>query len=190
MGLTALFLCTAWYAAPQPGRRYLPLAAEQTVQWFSLWNVWDMFSPEPLRTDYHLRVIAEYSDGHREDLFGGPADGPGEIRGFFFTRWWKYMENVTGGRQVMPREWANWQCRNHSWNVPNGLPRVWQLTLKKENQVIPPIGQPWPPVEVADVWNWRCYEKPAPPPPVPAPPSIEQAQSKVPPIVTPLTARP
>ncbi len=160
MGLTALFVCTAWYASPRDMAKHLPREAEMTVQWFSLWNIWDMFSPEPLRTDYHLRAVAEYSDGSTGDLFGGPAGGPGEVRGFWFSRWWKYLENVTGGGETMPREWGRWQCREHNFNLKPGEPMLYTFTLKKENQIIPPIGQPWPPVQVADVWIHRCYDKP------------------------------
>jgi predicted DCC family thiol-disulfide oxidoreductase YuxK len=159
LGITTLFISAAWYSCPQQGSRNLPVPLSRAVQWFSLWNVWDMFSPEPLRTDYHLRAVAEYSDGSTEDLFGGPADGPGEVRGFFFTRWWKYLENVTGGGETIPREWGRWQCRIHNERSVGGR-KLYTFTLKKENQIIPPIGQPWPPVENIDVWIHRCYDKP------------------------------
>ncbi|MBS2027911.1 MAG: DUF393 domain-containing protein [Deltaproteobacteria bacterium] len=158
-----LFISAAWYASPQPGRRYLPMAAERAVQWTSIWNIWDMFSPEPLRTDYHLRAPAEYSDGSTEDLFGGPVDGPGEVRGFWFTRWWKYLENVTQGAKVIQEEWARWQCKQHNWGDgprEHGGKTLYRFRLLRDNQIIPPIGQPWPPVQTAEIVNWRCFDKP------------------------------
>lgn len=107
MFLVAIFVSAAWYAAPQPGRRYLPEPASRAVQWLSIWNIWDMFSPEPLRTDYHLSAPAEFSDGSTADLFGGAVNGPGEIRDFWFSRWWKYLENVTQDAQIIQEEWAH-----------------------------------------------------------------------------------
>lgn len=173
--LAAIFISAAWYAAPQPGRRYLPRPAENAVQWLSIWNIWDMFSPEPLRTDYHLSAPAEYSDGSTDDLFGGPVDGPGEIRGFWFTRWWKYLENVTQGAQVIQEEWARWQCKRHNWgDAPreNGGRMLYKFKLVRVNQVIPPIGQPWPPEQRAEIVTWRCYDKPEDRPAKPPPPNV------------------
>jgi len=163
LALVLLFVSAAWYAAPQPGRRALPRVADEAVQWLSLWNVWDMFSPEPLRTDYHLRAPAEFSDGSTGDLFGGPVNGPGEVRGFWFSRWWKYLENVTQGSHVIQEQWARWQCKSHNWGdgpAEHGGKRLYKFRLLRDNQIIPPIGQPWPPVQTAEVVNWRCYDKP------------------------------
>ena len=45
--------------------------------------------------------------------------------------------------------------------LPVDSPRkLYTFTLKKENQIIPPIGEPWPPIQVADVWIHRCFDKP------------------------------
>jgi hypothetical protein len=155
--VTVLFVFSSWYAGPRVITKDLPREGEYVVQMLGLWSIWDMFSPEPLRTDYHLRAPAEFSDGTSEDLFGGPADGPGEVRGFWFSRWWKYMENVTGGGETLPRGWANWECRRH--NFTSDPRKLYTFNLKKENQIIPPIGQPWPPVSVDTIWIHRCYDK-------------------------------
>jgi len=183
LGMVFLAVSAGWYAAPQPGRRYLPVFAERAVQWFSLWNIWDMFSPEPLRTDYHLRAPAEYSDGSTEDLFGGPENGPGEVRGFWFSRWWKYMENVTQGNHVIPEEWARWQCKVHNWgDAPraHGGRTLYKFKLLRDNQIIPPMGQPWPPVQTGEVVTWRCYDKPADKKPAAPSQSLPMIASPVP----------
>jgi predicted DCC family thiol-disulfide oxidoreductase YuxK len=195
LSAVGLFVCAAWYASPQPGRRHLPLLGERAVQWASIWNIWDMFSPEPLRTDYHLRAPAEYDDGSTDDLFGGAADGPGEVRGFWFSRWWKYLENVTQGAKVIQEEWARWQCKVHNWNdgpSKHGGHQLYRFRLIRDNQIIPPIGQPWPPVQTAEIVNWRCYDKPQDKPekPRPTPPPALASPAPMSPAAPPEPSRP
>jgi hypothetical protein len=166
--LVAFVSCT-WYAIPkylQPDiGRVSPTqrsAVETSVQALDVWSSWDMFSPEPLRTDYHLTAPVEYENGTRGNLFGGAPDGPGEVRGMWYTRWIKYFENVAGGGEVLPLEWGRYMCREHNFYLKPGESRVYTFTLFKDDQIIPPIGQPWPPVTRNTVWNHRCFDKPNP----------------------------
>ncbi len=165
------FVICSWYAIPKyllnpPAGQFplhydvtVPHAIETLIQASDVWSSWDMFSPEPLRTDYHLTAPAEYEDGSTGNLFGGDADGPGEERGFWFTRWYKYFENVTGGDKLLPLEWGRYMCRERNFYLRPGEKRLYTLTLYKDDQVIPPIGQPWPPVQRQTVWQHRCYDK-------------------------------
>ena len=82
------------------------------VQALDVWSSWDMFSPEPLRTDYHLSAPGELEDGTPVNLFGSDE---GDDRGFWFSRWFKYFENVTGGDQLLPLEWGRYLCREKNF---------------------------------------------------------------------------
>jgi predicted DCC family thiol-disulfide oxidoreductase YuxK len=147
-------LFTAVVLHGYPGAYAIPRFGEDTLQLFSLWHGWDTFAPDPIQTDAHLRAVGTFSDGHQEDLFGGPVDGPGEVRGFLFSRWWKYFETVTRGAETYRREWGRWQCRTHR---EPGEPRLEQVVFIQERQLIPPIGQPWPKQKLG-VWKHRCYK--------------------------------
>jgi hypothetical protein len=160
VALLGVAVLASWLSMPAQYRTELPRAAETGLQYASLWSNWDMFAPNPLSTDYHLSLPADFEDGTTADLFGGQKGGPGEERGFFFTRWWKYMENVTGGGEVLPLEWGRYVCREHNQRLAPGQPRLYTFTLFKDNQRIPPIGQAWPPVERQTVWVHRCFDLP------------------------------
>lgn len=175
----AVALCTwfaicTWYAVPPYIRTWLgqqasratgsyvnpmPHWLETPVQALDVWSSWDMFSPEPLRTDYHLSAPGELDDGTKVYMLGD--DETGEHRGFWFSRWYKYFENVTGGDQLLPLEWGRFLCREHNFGGVDPRKRLYTFTLYKDNQIIPPIGQPWPPVSRQVVWVHRCYDKPA-----------------------------
>ena len=150
---------TCWCAGtpcPRPWCRRSRTRLETVIQYASMWSSWDMFAPNPLSTDYHLSAPAVFEDGSTTDLLG---DG-GDERGFFFTRWWKYMENVTGGGELLPLEWGRYVCREHNQNLKPGQPRLYTFTLYKDNIDIPKIGEPWPAVQRQSVWNHRCFDLP------------------------------
>jgi hypothetical protein len=180
VALVVWFVLCSWYAVPPYMRTWLgqqasgptvamglgavnpmPRWIEVPVQALDVWSSWDMFSPEPLRTDYHLTAPGELDDGSQINLFESPE---GEQRGFWFTRWYKYFENVTGGDQLLPLEWGRFMCRERNFAAVSPTQRLYTFTLWKDNQVIPPIGQPWPPVTRQKVWEHRCYDRPNPPP--------------------------
>ncbi len=185
--IAAVFGVTCWYSTPAiqpPYSKYVPkpLTAALTtlVDYASLWNSWDMFAPEPLHTDYHLTAPGELENGVKINLFGGPADGPGEQRGFLFTRWWKYYENVIGGNQTLPLEWGRYICRERNYHLKPGEPRLHTFQLIKEWQDIPAMGQPWPAVQQTVIWSHLCYDDPKPGPPAPTwPASAMPAQEGV-----------
>ena len=156
MGVVAFFVLVCWGSLPKNPQFPMPTVLNQTLEYTSMWSNWDMFAPEPLSTDYQLSAPAVFEDGTTTDLLG-PG---GEKRGFFFTRWWKYMENVTGGNQTLPMEWGRYICREHNFDIPPGQPRLYSFTLIKDNQQIPPMGQPWPDVQRTTVWHHVCYDKP------------------------------
>ena len=164
--LATVFVLTSWYslpALPPNLQKYTPkpVTAFLTtlVDYASLWNSWDMFAPEPLHTDYHLTAPGELENGVKINIFGGPD---GEQRGFFFTRWWKYEENVIGGNQTLPLEWGRYVCREHNFHLAPGEPRLHTFQLVKEWQDIPELGKPWPALQRTTIWSHVCYEDPKP----------------------------
>ena len=95
------------------------------------------------------------------NIFGGASDGPGDARGFWFSRWWKYMENVTGGGEVLPLEYGRYVCREHNFHLQPGEKRLYTFTLFKDNWRTPKLGQAAAPMERQTVWVHRCFDKPA-----------------------------
>lgn len=155
------FVICTWYAIPKAVQPPMPKWTELLIQYSDTWSSWDMFSPDPLRTDYRLTAPIEFEDGTTGNVFGGAADGIGDYRGFWFSRWWKYFENVTGTDTVLPLEWGRYICRERNFYLKPGESRLYSFTLYKDDQIIPPIGQPWPPVTRRAVWVHRCFDKPA-----------------------------
>jgi hypothetical protein len=174
--LAVFFGLVSWYSLPKQASNLEPQPVQQLIQYASMWSSWDMFAPEPLSTDYHLSAPAVYEDGTTADLFG---EG-GEARGFLFSRWWKYLENVTGGGEVLPLEWGRYLCREHNYHLRPGQPRLYTFTLYKDNQVIPALGQAWPKVERQQVWKHRCYDLPAGKPEPSMPVASNQAPRTLP----------
>lgn len=156
--LALAFLSVSWYSLPQQAKRFLPIPVSDAVDYASLWSAWDMFAPDPLHTDYQLTATGELENGVHVNLFGGPAGSTGEVRGYFFTRWWKYEENVIGGNQTLPLEWGRYMCRERNFNLRPGEPRLHTFSLVKEARDIPAIGQPWPEVRREVIWNHQCYD--------------------------------
>ena len=65
---------------------------------------------------------------------------------------------MTPGAHVIQEEWARWQCKSHNWN--ESPRKLYKFRLLRTNQIIPPIGQPWPPEQTDTIVTWRCYDKP------------------------------
>jgi hypothetical protein len=158
------FVCVSWYSLPAQAKRFMPGPLVTGVEYASLWSSWDMFAPEPLHTDYRLTAQGELEDGRPINVFGDlfrRAKGEsGEFRGHFFTRWWKYEENVIGGNQTLPLEWGRFICREHNYHLKPGEPRLHTFSLTKESVDIPKFDQPWPEPRREVVWNHQCYETP------------------------------
>ncbi|MBS2028693.1 MAG: hypothetical protein JST54_12395 [Deltaproteobacteria bacterium] len=170
------YVLVCWYSMPKTVVPAQPHAVETAIQYASMWSSWDMFAPNPLSTDYHLSAPAVFEDGSTTDLLG---EG-GDQRGFFFTRWWKYMENVTGGGELLPLEWGRYMCREHNQNLKPGQPRLYTFTLYKDNIDIPKIGEPWPAVQRQSVWNHRCFDLPGNKPGPSLPVAMNQAPKRLP----------
>jgi hypothetical protein len=157
-----LFVLCVWYSAPEFARPPIPDWVTNTVDALDVWASWDMFSPDPPKVDYHLTAPAEFEDGTRGNLFGGAPEGPGEVRGAWDNRWWKYWESLGAGSAPLPLEWGRYVCREHNNHLKPGQPRLYTFTLYEDNQLIPPFDQPWPPVVRNTSWNHYCYDKPKP----------------------------
>jgi hypothetical protein len=157
------FLLCTWYSLPKylQNRIPLPPVASTTVEALDSWNSWDMFSPDPLSDDYHLTAPGQLEDGTKVNLFGHPE---GDIRPIWFSRWYKYFENVISQNQQIKLEWGRFMCREQINNRRPGEKRLYKWTLYKDDQLIPPIDQPWPPVVREDIWDHQCLDDvPAPP---------------------------
>jgi len=172
----AFFVLVSWYSMPKAVVRAPPAVVEAFIQYTSMWSSWDMFAPEPLSTDYHLSAPGMLEDGTAVDVLGNGGDH----RGFFFTRWWKYMENVTGGGEVLPLEWGRFVCREHNARLGPGQPRLYTFTLYKDNQQIPALGAPWPGVQRQTVWVHRCFDLPSGKPQPTLPVAMNQAPHTLP----------
>ncbi len=68
----------------------------QTVQLLGLWQIWDMFAPNPFPTDGGMLINGTYDNGQTLELRTGLTDSD-RLPRFYFgvgTRWKKYDENL------------------------------------------------------------------------------------------------
>lgn len=112
------------------------------VQTLGLWQVWDMFSENPLRQDGWIIVVGRFEDGRVLDLrTGGPVT---ETRPRFFfgpdVRWKKYEDNMRAASAELLGAWGAHFCASY-----NSDPRI-------------PRGQHLATLEI--VWRYRFVTPP------------------------------
>lgn len=161
VALPVLFATAAWNGIhaddfadfPTP-----PAAIAAIPQTLSLWQRWDMFAPDPIRSDYYVEVRGVRLDGRQVDaLLEAPG---GEIaeheRGLFYDRWTKFMHAVAFGRRAVHLPFARYVCRR--WNLDrDGAERLASLRVVRIERRIAPLGEPENPARAVPVYEHTCY---------------------------------
>jgi hypothetical protein len=158
--LGALLVSALWFSIPQSARRHVPAQPRwlfATVQFTELWQVWDMFAPDPVGYDFYLRSVGKLKDGTEVDvlhgLHGGPLPPP--LPGLFFTRWTKFITNLaySGPPQLLP--FGSFLCRR--WNADPARPPLVTFKVFREQVKLDPVGAPKQPWEEHLIWDHHCF---------------------------------
>jgi len=96
--LFTVYAYNLWHMRPdeKPLGHAISTPQTQVVQLLGLWQIWDMFAPNPFPTDGGMLVNGTYDDGQMVELRTGMTDRD-RIPRFYFgtgTRWKKYDENL------------------------------------------------------------------------------------------------
>jgi len=120
-----------WFMRPNNKPLGLPISTFQiqVVQGLGIWQRWDMFSPNPFKTDGGLLVIGTFSDSDPIELRRGQSYPDDEIPRFYFgidTRWKKYDEGLYyGSHTALMKAHAEYRCRTfNANNLENRLEQV------------------------------------------------------------------
>ncbi len=133
------------------------------VQYLGLWQVWDMFSPNPSRGDSWMVVIGRFEDGREVDL-RTLGDYTGERLRFLFgpdVRWKKFDENANvSGNTPLLEAWGSYYCR--IYNIEGNLPDGEHLaTLEIQLRSRATHAPSAPENEFSNNLRWKhwCYEQ-------------------------------
>lgn len=155
-----LFNVIAWnlsftYSAGQP-LATISTFQHQLVQYVGLWQVWDMFAPNPTRLDGWIEVIGELEDGTILDLRTGAPPTHERVRYFFgpTARWKKFEDNMKTGPWQILSAWGDSFCRSYALDLPEGrrLARL-QIFYRFRHTHFPTD----PPAEFTDDLKWKHW---------------------------------
>lgn len=93
------------------------------IQTVGLWQVWNMFSENPLRQDGWIVVTGRFEDGRVLDLRTGEPVTGARLRFFFGpdVRWKKYEDNIRNAPADLLSAWGAYFCA--SYNGDPSIPR-------------------------------------------------------------------
>lgn len=125
----------------------------------SLDQRWDMFSPNPARTDWWLLAPATLADGTRLDLLSdrGAGDRSERYSDPLYTRWTKVHERIASGFYAGYRSaYARYFCRaRNSHLAPGQSPLVSFELLYVERTIQAPEKGP-PLISETELWSQQC----------------------------------
>jgi predicted DCC family thiol-disulfide oxidoreductase YuxK len=137
----------------------MPEQFHEVIQELELWQVWDMFSPNPMDTDIWLRGEGQLTDGETVDVLhgldGGPLPPP--IPHFMFSRWTKWINNIAYTQQPTLLEFGRFICREWNNSRPSWRPALKTFKIYREQRRTPaPNTKPVPWGEDM-IWDHHCF---------------------------------
>ena len=163
-----MFSCL-WFALPNDAKLQLPghpIAIpnmpdplHETLQEIELWQVWDMFSPNPMDTDIWLRGAGQLSDGTNVDVLRGNHGGPlpPVMPGMIFTRWTKFINNLAYTQQPTLIEFGRYLCREWNSAPPVGRAPLKTFKIYREQRRIPGPNEKPVPWGEEMIWDHHCF---------------------------------
>ena len=131
----------------------------ELLRFFAVDQIWDMFSPEPARSDGWLRIPATSADGTTRDLVnGGPADDSDErYSDPLYSRWTKVTERIASAAYSDYRlEYARAICRRHNLHLRPGDVPISTFDIDYIERLIHPPGEGPPTFRDIHLWSHRC----------------------------------
>jgi len=125
----------------------------------SLDQRWDMFSPDPARSDGWMTMPAVLADGSEIDLLsGGPVDNSSErYSDPLYTRWAKVQERIASvGFTDYRQEYARSFCRSRNLHLAPGESPIVTFDVHYVERVIRPPGEGPPTFNDILLWSHRC----------------------------------
>jgi hypothetical protein len=120
---------------------------------------WDMFSPDPARSDGWMMMPAVMADGSTMDLLtGGPVDdGSERYSDPLYTRWAKVQERIASTAYSDYRqEYARSFCRSRNLHLAPGEVPIKTFDVRYVERVIRPPGEGPPTFTDILLWSHRC----------------------------------
>jgi hypothetical protein len=120
---------------------------------------WDMFSPDPARSDGWMTMPAVMADGSTMDLLtGGPGDDSSErYSDPLYTRWAKVQERIASTVYSDYRlEYARSFCRSRNLHLAPGEVPIQTFDVHYVERVIRPPGEGPPTFHDILLWSHRC----------------------------------
>ncbi len=133
--------------------------AASLVRFLSLDQRWDMFSPDPARTDGWMVGPAQLTDGTAFDLYtGGPADDRSErYSDPLYTRWVKVHERIANaGYGDYRLEYARYFCRVRNLHLRPGQMPLDTFELIYIERVIRAPEEGPPLINEYRLWSQKC----------------------------------
>ena len=141
--------------------RGVPAEARTVMQFASMWQAWDMFSPYPSTVDGWIVVPGKFEDGTTFDLSTGLPLTQVYHEAFFgpSVRWKKYESNLSRNNyDSLLNSWAGYYC-NH-YNADLALPtgqRLATLEIHFYSRQSHAPGEPPNPLDDRLLWKHWCY---------------------------------
>ena len=129
------------------------------LRFLSVDQRWDMFSPEPARSDGWMTMPAVLADGSTLDLLtGGPVDNSSErYSDPLYSRWAKVQERIASAAYSDYRqEYARQFCRSRNLHLGPGQVPIATFDVHYVERVIQPPGEGPPKFTDILLWSHRC----------------------------------
>jgi hypothetical protein len=131
----------------------------ELLRFFALDQRWDMFSPEPARSDGWMRMPATLTDGTTLDLVtnGPERDSAERYSDPLYSRWTKINERIASLDYSDYRlEYARSICRTHNLHLgPDDVP-IGTFEIHYVERLIHPPGEGPPTFRDILLWSHRC----------------------------------
>jgi Vitamin K-dependent gamma-carboxylase len=145
-------------ALPSSAASYRPQGVlAQMLDFSSLDQRWDMFSPDPAQTDGWMLAPAKLADGGTYDLLtGGPVSTGPRWSDPLYTRWVKVFERIANGAYADYRlEFGRSFCRLRNFHLQPGQSALDTFELVYVERTINPPGEA-PTLKEYPIWSHQC----------------------------------
>jgi hypothetical protein len=145
-------------ALPSSLAQYRPQGdLARALNFVSLDQRWDMFSPDPAQADGWMLGPAKLKDGGTYDLFtGGPVSTAPRWSDPLYTRWAKVFERIANVAYTDYRlEFGRAMCRMRNFHLQPGQSPLDTFELIYIERTIHPPGEP-PTLQEYQIWSHKC----------------------------------
>jgi hypothetical protein len=160
VALSALALAAFITAVPRQFESLRPTGElGSLLRFLSVDQRWDMFSPEPARSDGWMTMPATLTDGSTLDLLtGGPIDNSSQrYSDPLYSRWAKVQERIASTAYSDYRqEYARQFCRMRNLHLGPGQVPIKTFDVHYVERVIQPPGEGPPTFRDILIWSHRC----------------------------------